>query len=243
MPGQAILDIDLLHTSAATLGVELSAPQIELFQRYAAELLAWNARLNLTRITSPAGIAVQHFADSLAALAAVDGQALRLADVGSGAGLPGLALKIARPDWQVTLIESVGKKAHFLQHVVAELDLSAVHVLHMRAEEAGRLQDHRERFVLATGRAVADLRVLAEYGLPLLELGGHLVAYKGEEVGPELVAAEKALRELGGRYATSLQYCLPGVNLARRLVVIDKVAATPQRYPRRAGVPERRPLG
>ncbi len=234
---------ELEETARSRLGLTLSRRQIESFAWYAQELIDWNQRFNLTAVTDPADIAVKHFADALTCSLAMHPQIQgRLVDVGSGAGFPGLPLKIAFPRLQVTLIEATGKKAEFCRHIVEGLGLSGVQVIHARAEEVGHQPDHRHTYDWATARAVAQLSVVVEYLLPLLRLGGKAIAQKGESGPAEAHAADSALRLLGGRMVQVIPVELPRVAETRYLVVIDKVAATPASYPRRAGVPLKRPL-
>ncbi len=164
-------------------------------------------------------------------------------DVGTGAGLPGLVLAIVRPEWRVVLADAVGKKVAFVEHVVSMLGLEGVMPVHARAEDLGQAPAHRAGYDLALARAVAKLPVLAEYLLPLTRLGGRAVAMKGAEVAAEVAAAEEAIGVLGGRVESVVEVRLPGLDAARRLVVLAKVAPTPPDYPRRAGLPARRPIG
>lgn len=243
------LDLDVLRQGAAAGGVDLSAAQLGQLERYAEELVAWNRRVNLTRLTSPRDIAVRHVLDSLAVLQCLPPRMraveapLSCIDVGTGAGLPGLALAVVRPRWRWALADAVGKKVAFVAHVAAALDLAGATAIHRRAEDLGRDPAHRERHDLAVARAVAGLPVLAEYLLPLVRVGGLAVAMKGAEVDAELAAAEKAIAVLGGRLVDVVAYRLPDLDEPRRLVVVAKVAATPAEYPRRAGLPGRRPIG
>lgn len=235
MPAQLLAD------TAAAWGLPLSDEQRARFELYADELLAWNAHTNLTAIRSRDEVYVRHFLDALA-LARHWGEApASLADIGTGAGFPGLPLKILRPELELLLLDSVGKKTAFLSHIVARLGLDGVRVVTGRAEELGRDPRERERFELATGRAVADLRVLAEYGLPLLRVGGRLLAPKGPGAVDEATAAAGALSALGGSLAAIEPVALPGVEL-RALVIITKVVPTDPRYPRAVGVPAKKPL-
>ncbi|HET7011512.1 MAG TPA: 16S rRNA (guanine(527)-N(7))-methyltransferase RsmG [Anaerolineales bacterium] len=225
------------------LGVTLSRRQLEAFAAYAAELVAWNERANLTAITDPAGIEVKHFLDSLTVVPHLGRTPTgKLVDVGSGAGFPGLPIKIACPALSVTLIEATGKKADFCRHIVEHLGLEGVQVVHARAEEAGRDEAHRQQYDVAVARAVAALPVLVEYLLPLVRRGGKAIAQKGESGPSEAHQAEMAIRVLGGQLRQVAPVELPGVAEARYLIVIDKTAATPPAYPRRAGLPTRRPL-
>jgi 16S rRNA (guanine527-N7)-methyltransferase len=231
----------LLAETAAGWGIELSARQLEQFVLYAAELRAWNERVNLTAITGEQEIATRHFLDSLRLALSWGDAPLSLVDIGAGAGFPGLPLAILNPALRLTLVESVAKKTAFLQHMVALLGLPHVQVLATRAEALGQDNSHREQYDVVTARAVAELRVLAEYLLPLCRVGGRALAPKGGVIDEELRAAEPAITKLGGRLAPVETVLLPGVE-PRTLVVIDKLAPTPPAYPRAVGVPARRPL-
>jgi 16S rRNA (guanine527-N7)-methyltransferase len=224
------------------VGLELTPEQLAAFEAYAALLREWNERFNLTAITDDDGIRVKHFLDSLTVLKALPAGALRVADVGSGAGFPGLPLKIARPEIGLTLVEATGKKVTFLEAVVAAVRLSDVTIVKARAEEIGQDSLHRERYDRVVARAVAELPVLLEYTLPLARVGGGVVAQKGEGAAAEAERAAGAARRLGGELRELVPVRLPGLPEPRHLVVYDKVAATPEQYPRRPGVPGRAPL-
>jgi 16S rRNA (guanine527-N7)-methyltransferase len=230
-----------LATIAATWGLHLDQHQLAQFAAYAAELRHWNRRINLTAISDEHAIGIRHFLDSLRCALSWGDTPNSLVDVGAGAGFPGLPLKILRPELRVTLIESVEKKATFLRHIVAELDLKDVEVIVGRAEAIGRAQAHREQYDLAVARAVAELRVLAEYCLPLCRVGGRFLAPKGAQSADELAGAQKAIDLLGGRIVAVESVDLPGVE-RRALVVVEKILPTPQQYPRGVGVPAKRPL-
>ena len=224
-------------------GLRLSPRQREALLLYESELMAWNERFNLTAIRDNEEIRVKHFLDSFTCLQVMRSQpGNRLIDIGTGAGFPGLILKIANPNQQVTLVESVGKKVDFCRHIVNALGLEQVSVVQDRAEALGRMAAHRESYDWAAARAVAVLSVLAEYLLPFVRIGGSMLAMKGANAPAEAQAAEHALRVLGGRLRELVPVTLPGVVEERYLVVVDKVAATPPAYPRRVGVPSRRPL-
>jgi 16S rRNA (guanine527-N7)-methyltransferase len=225
------------------LGLRLSRAQLLSLSLYERELVDWNARLNLTAIRDPQEIRIKHFLDSLTCLLALRETVIgRLIDIGTGAGFPGIPLKIIYPKMQLTLVESVGKKAEFCRHVVKILDLQGVEVVQERAESLGQNPSYREQYDWAVARAVAILPVLAEYLLPLVRVGGSMLAMKGESGPAEAHSAERALRVLGGHLRQLLPVTLPGVAEERYLVVIDKVAATPKGYPRKVGVPAKRPL-
>jgi 16S rRNA (guanine527-N7)-methyltransferase len=225
------------------LGLRLSPSQQAILAIYERELMDWNTRFNLTAIRDPEEVHIKHFLDSLTCLLAMRDTPLgRLIDIGTGAGFPGIPLKIMLPRVQLTLVESVGKKAEFCRHVVNILDLQGVEVIQQRAETIGQDPAHRERYDWAVARAVAILPVLAEYLLPLVRVGGSMLAMKGESGPAEAHSAEHAIKLLGGHLRQLLPVTLPGVAEERYLVVIDKVAATPAAYPRKVGIPAKRPL-
>jgi 16S rRNA (guanine527-N7)-methyltransferase len=211
--------------------------------RYEKELIEWNQKFNLTAIRDVEAIRVKHFLDSFSCVLAWGANPPNsLIDVGTGAGFPGLALKILYPHMKLTLVESVGKKAMFCQHIVSALALDNVNVLKARAEEAGQDHHHREKYDWAVARAVAQLNVLSEYLIPLLRIGGTMLAQKGESGPAEAQAAEHALNILGGSLKQLIPIQLPGVVDERYLVLVDKVAATPHIYPRKPGIPGKAPL-
>ncbi len=216
---------------------------MQAYERHFALLLEHNAPAGLTTITDPAEAAVKHYLDSLTCLLARDiGPGEEVADVGSGAGFPGLVLAIARPQGRYVLFESSAKRVAFLSLAVAELGLSNVEVLPLRAEEAGRQPAHRERYDLVLARAVARLPVLLEYTLPLTRLEGHALLMKGPEANEEAQASARALDLLGGRLADVKRLTLPMGMGRRSLVLVRKIAPTPPRYPRAPGLPAKRPL-
>ena len=241
-----------LADGARALGISLTDDQLNAFQVYYETMIAWNARVNLTRITDYEAVQVKHFLDSLSCLAAVERHSLPLAhvagpglcaiDVGSGAGFPGLPLKIAFPALRLTLLEATGKKTVFLQALVERLELSGVTVVNARAEEAGQDPAHRERYDLALARALAEMATLAELTLPLVRVGGLVVAQKGEDPSAEVQAAQSAIQTLGGRTREVRPVTVPGLEAARHLVVLEKLSATPHPYPRRPGIPAKRPF-
>lgn len=240
-----------LFTQLASSWPEVITPppteaQVAQFARYAELLAEWNERVNLTAIADPEGIVVKHFLDSLSVLAALDPisrDELRLIDVGTGAGFPGMALAIMRPRWQVTLLEATRKKVDFLALVAQELGLTNVATLWGRAEEMGQAREQREKYDAAVARAVAELPVLAEYCLPFVQVGGRWVAQKGARVEEEVQGARNALGQLGGRLLGVEEVTVPGLEEeARALVIVEKVRPTPATFPRRPGTPSKRPL-
>lgn len=233
--------IQQLAATAAAWGLPLSAMQLEQFAQYAAELQHWNERVNLTAIASDEGIVTRHFLDSLRCALSWGRTPTSLVDIGTGAGFPGLPLKILQPALTLTLAESIAKKAAFLEHMVQCLGLNDVAVVAARAEVLGHSPAHRERYDVAVARAVADTRVLAEYCLPLCRVGGRFLAPKGATIEDELAAAAPAIALLGGKLHAAEPVTIPGVE-PRTLLVIDKIAPTPAQYPRAPGVPAKRPL-
>mgnify|MGYP005831999637 FL=1 len=253
-----------LIEGARSIGLTLSPKEIEAFRIYQRELAEWNARFNLTAIHGEDQVQIRHFLDSLSCLLAMGldkdvsavprGDAgklipksvrainLKAIDIGSGPGFPGIPLRIVCPHLKLTLLEATAKKVTFLQHIVTLLGLKDVHIIHDRAEVIGHHPEHREQYDLALARAVAELPVLAEYALPLCCLGGRVIAQKGQDVQLEAMNAQRAIQVLGGALRYLLDVELPGLAEPRSLVVISKVARTPEMYPRRPGIPKKRPL-
>jgi 16S rRNA (guanine527-N7)-methyltransferase len=232
---------ELLVPVTASWGLRVDESMIAALAHYGVELLRWNERANLTRITTPRDVVVRHFLDSLACATAFERPPASLVDIGTGAGFPGIPLKLLWRDLQLALNESIGKKAAFLQHVVDLLQLDRVEVVTARAEHLGRSHEHRERYDGVVARAVAALNVLSEYALPLCRVGGRLVAPKGGAVAAEVEQAHTAIERLGGQLTAVLPVELPEVE-PRTLVVVEKVRLTPEELPRAVGVPAKRPL-
>jgi 16S rRNA (guanine527-N7)-methyltransferase len=225
--------------------VETSPRQEAAFDLYLDLLIAESARANLTSLRDPEAIRKRHFAESLALLAAID-QSGALAsptiDIGSGAGLPGIPMAIMRPALRFTLLEATGKKAVFLRLAVRKLGLSGVTVVQGRAEDVARDAAHRDAYGLAVARTVAPLRVLVELALPFVRTGGYLAAQKGSGAEREVGEAGHAIEECGGENAIITRIAAPGATHQPALVLIRKATATPDRYPRRPGIPKKRPL-
>ena len=238
--------MEILAEQAQRLGLHLTPTQLGQFAEYTRLLSEGNRRANLTAVTDADDVQVRHYLDSLTAVLAVpqwpDGT--RVVDIGAGAGFPGVPLKIAFPGLQVTLAESVGKKARFMQELVEHLDLPGVEVLTVRGEELGRTYGYRAGFDVALARGVARMPVLIEYGLPLCKLGGHLLAWKGKDGPAEARDATNALAEVGGAVVKvqSVNALSPPLPADRWLVAVQKTEPTPERYPRRIGVPAKDPL-
>jgi 16S rRNA (guanine527-N7)-methyltransferase len=238
--------MESLVAGTRELGVTLADSHLAAFETCYRELVDWNRRFNLTAITEWEGVLVRHFLDSLSCLKALPRKELtsgaRVIDVGTGAGFPGLALKIVCPGMRLTLLEATRKKVTFLEHIVRELELEDVEVVHGRAETLGRESSRRERYDWALARAVAEMPTLAEYLLPLVRVGGAALAQKGEGAAAEVQGAEAAIKTLGGRVRQLVPVELRGLAETRYLVVVDKLAATPDKYPRRPGVPRKSPI-
>ena len=210
---------------------------------YEKELMEWNQKFNLTAIRDTESIRTKHFLDSFSSVLAWKASPpSNLIDVGTGAGFPGVPLKILYPNLKLTLVESVGKKAKFCQHITRLLGLEDVNIIQARAEDLGQNMQHREKYDWAVARAVANLNVLSEYLIPLVRIGGSMLAQKGEDGPAEAQSAEKAMELLGGKLKQLIPINLPGVADDRYLVVVDKVAATPPKYPRKPGIPVKQPL-
>ena len=234
-----MIDKSRLAQKCSTWNIALSGAQLDLLDRYAALLVDYNQKVNLTAITTPEGIEDRHFVDSLL-FAAQPEVAGRLVDVGTGAGFPGIVAKIYKPDLCVTLMEPTGKRVEFLKYACAELGLTGVSFAKERAEEAARKQ-WREQFDLAAARAVAARPVLAEYCLPLVRVGGRFIALKGPDADAECAAAASDLKKLGGAWRETRPFTLPDSS-ERRLVVCEKISQTPTAYPRNGGKIAKKPL-
>ena len=233
----------LVQDARELFNVHLKGRQVLALITYEKELLEWNQKFNLTAIRDTESIRTKHFLDSFSCVLAWKASPPNhLIDVGTGAGFPGIPLKILYPNLKLTLVESVRKKVMFCQHIVSLLGLEHVNVLQARAEDLGQDPQNREKFDWAVARAVANLNVLSEYLIPLVKVGGAMLAQKGESGPAEAQVAEGAMKLLGGKLRQLIPVNLPGVADDRYLVVVDKVAATPPKYPRKPGVPGKQPL-
>ena len=233
----------LARDAQALFNVHITGRQRTALITYEKELLEWNQKFNLTALRDPESIRTKHFLDSFSCvLAWKSSPPNQLIDVGTGAGFPGLPLKILYPNLKLTLVESVGKKAMFCQHMVSVLGLENVEVIQARAEDLGQNEQHRESYDWAVARAVANLNVLSEYLIPLVKIGGAMLAQKGESGPAEAQSAEESMRLLGGRLKQLIPVHLPSVAEDRYLIIVEKVAATPPRYPRKPGIPMKQPL-
>jgi len=234
-----------LQKTLARWEVTLPPDGLENFRIYLHELDHWNQRINLTALREPKHIALGHFADSLAPMCVdkvFEAKHIQAIDIGTGAGFPGLPLKIANPDWRFTLLESVGKKCDFLRAVINAMELNHVEVFQKRAEEIGHDKEHREKYDFVFARALSGLSTLIEYGLPFLKMNGILIAHRGRTAADEASRVNVALEELGGEIDGIHHYEIPDLGGSRALVLVKKVRATTKHYPRRAGVAAKRPL-
>ena len=231
-----------LKEQTAAFGLELSDTAIERLQKYSQLLRVWNEKMNLTAITDPDEIVIKHFLDCLLTFKNIEiPQGASVIDVGTGAGFPGMVLKIARPDINLTLLDSLNKRLTFLAEVLKELDLEA-EIIHARAEEGGRKPQLREKFDFATARAVAKLNVLAEYCMPYVKKGGCFVALKGPSAPEEAEAAERAIKKLGGGKITNFQETLPLNGGERIFCKVEKISQTPPTFPRISAKIQKKPL-
>lgn len=225
-------------------GIRLTDRQLNQFEIYYRTLVEWNEKMNLTAITERVEVYWKHFFDSLSLAFIVDmNQVKAMADIGSGAGFPGIPLVIAFPEIQLTIVDSLNKRITFLNHLVGELGLNTIQCVHGRAEDISRLAQHRDKYDLVTARAVARLSVLNEFCLPFVKAGGDFVAMKGSEINSELEEAAFSLRELRGELKAIHNMELPYDQGLRHLIWIRKTGTTPKKYPRKAGTPLKQPLG
>ena len=237
-----MIDQTLLLDGVRQLALDLTPAQLDQFTRYADLLIDWNLRFNLTSIVDPRDIVIRHFLDSLSVARSLPPGPIKLIDVGAGAGLPGIPIKLVRPEISLVLLEATRKKCEFLQAVVEALQLAPAQIVNARAEEAGRMAEHREQYDIAVARAVADLPVLIEYLLPFVKIGGLAVAQKSRGAEDELERADTAVLLLGGLGSEIIRVSVPGLNDERTLILVEKITATSDDYPRRTGVPSKKPL-
>lgn len=230
-----------LFEKATKIGIELTENNMEKFYNYMNLLLEWNEKINLTAIIEPNDIILKHFIDSVT----INKYLLdknKIIDIGTGAGFPGIPLKILNEKKEFTLVDSLNKRIGFLNEVKNKLDLKNLNCVHARVEEIAKNKNFREKFDVVTSRAVAKLNILAEYMLPFVEVGGVCICMKGSEIEEELVEAKKAVKILGGEIEKVEHFCLIDSDMERNLVIIKKVCTTPNQYPRKAGTPTKQPI-
>lgn len=246
----AMYDFSQFDKDLEEWGIVLDSGQKRQFIMYYELLKEWNTFMNLTAITDYDQVLKKHFVDSLSLVKGLDIlgdrdkiHTMNVIDVGTGAGFPGIPLKIVFPKMKITLLDSLNKRIKFLDQVVYKLDLDDVDTLHGRAEDFAKPGKLRERFEFCVSRAVANLSTLAEYALPFVKIGGYFIAYKSEKLEEEMEKAQKAISLLGGQIAGKTDFLLPDSDIVRSLLVVKKVKPTPVKYPRKAGLPTKEPLG
>lgn len=228
----------------AELGIALNEKQISQFMRYYELLVEWNSFMNLTGITEYEEVMKKHFIDSVSLVKALNlgNKELSVIDIGTGAGFPGVPLKIAFPNLKVTLLDSLNKRIKFLDEVIAQLGLENIDTIHGRAEDFAKPDKLREKYDVCVSRAVANLSTLSEFCLPFVKVGGSFVSYKSEKINEEALEAKNAIFLLGGKVKEQVDFYLPESDIYRNLFVIEKKSSTPKKYPRKAGLPAKEPL-
>mgnify|MGYP000119981190 FL=1 len=231
----------IMISYAEKINIKFTEEQLNQFYKYMNLLLEWNEKINLTAITDPNEVILKHFIDSLTINKYIKENST-LADVGTGAGFPGIPLKILRPDLKITLVDSLNKRINFLNEVINKLNLVNIETVHSRIEDFGKDKKYRESFDFVTARAVANLAVLSEYLLPIAKVGGQCVCMKGSSVEEELSNGKNAIKVLGGKIKNIDEFVLPDSDMSRNVIIIDKIKNTPNKYPRKAGIPVKEPL-
>ena len=226
---------------ATKINIEFTEEQLNKFCEYMNLLIEWNEKINLTSIVEPKEIILKHFIDSLTINKYLKENST-LADVGTGAGFPGIPLKILRPDMKITLVDSLNKRIKFLNEVIEKLNLKDIVTVHSRIEDFGKSKNYRENFDYVTARAVANLAVLSEYLIPIAKIGGKCLCMKGNNVEEEITSGKKAIDVLGGKIEIIDEFLLPDSDISRNIIVITKAKNTPARFPRKAGLPSKEPL-
>lgn len=226
---------------AKEINIEFSVEQLKKFHRYKELLLEWNEKMNLTAITDPEEIILKHFIDSLTILKEIKDNE-KVVDVGTGAGFPGIPLSIMNETIKITLVDSLNKRLIFLQNVIDELKLENVKIVHSRAEDFGKNKNYRETFDIAVSRAVANLSTLSEYLIPLIKINAKCICMKASEAEEEIENAKKAIKVLGGAINRIDKFNLPKSDIGRTIIIISKEKGTPNKYPRKAGIPSKEPI-
>ena len=231
----------VLYEKVKKIGIELTEEQLEKFYLYMNILLEWNEKINLTAITNEEEIILKHFVDSLTINKYIE-EGKSIIDVGTGAGFPGIPIKILREDLKVTLLDSLNKRINFLNEVIEKLDLKNIECIHGRAEEFGKNKNYREKYDFATSRAVANMSTLSEYLIPFVKVGGKVLAMKGDKAEEELEKAKKAIKLLGGKVENIDNFYLPDSDIKRNIIIIKKIEKTERKFPRKPGMPAKEPI-
>lgn len=238
---------ELLINRFNEIGITICDSQIDRFLRFYEILLEWNKVMNLTAITEYEDVVDKHFVDSISLIKGVEEDyiksgKIKVIDIGTGAGFPGIPLKIMFPELSITLLDSLNKRIKFLNTVIKELELTNIETIHGRAEDYAKQDKYREKYDLCVSRAVADLAILSEYSLPYVKRTGYFVSYKSGDIEEELKRSEAAIKKLGGNIEDIIKFSLPGTDTNRSLIKIKKMTNTPNTYPRKAGIPKKEPL-
>jgi 16S rRNA (guanine527-N7)-methyltransferase len=237
------MNVDQFQALLAEKGITLSESQLAQYNQYYETLVEWNEKMNLTAITEKEAVYLKHFFDSITAAFYFDfNQPLQICDVGAGAGFPSIPIKIAFPNINVTIVDSLNKRIHFLEHLAKELKLDGVRFIHDRAETFGKNPLHREKYDVVMARAVARMSVLTELCLPLVKLDGTFIAMKAQSADEELSAGKKAITVMGGKVEEVHSFLLPIEESERKILIVKKIKSTPKQYPRKPGTPNKTPV-
>ena len=231
----------VLYEKTKQIGIELTEEQLEKFYLYMNILLEWNEKINLTAITNEEEIILKHFVDSLTINKYIE-DSKSLIDVGTGAGFPGIPIKILRQDLKITLLDSLNKRINFLNEVIEKLELKNIECIHGRAEEFGKNKNYREKYDISTSRAVANMSTLSEYLIPFVKIGGKVLAMKGDKAEEELEEAKKSIKLLGGKVENIDNFYLPNSDIKRSIIIIKKIEKTEMKFPRKPGMPAKEPI-
>ena len=230
-----------MRENSLKLDIELNEEQLEKLYMYMDILLEWNQKMNLTAITDKKEIILKHFVDSLTINKYID-KNKSIIDVGTGAGFPGIPIKIIRDDVEVVLVDSLNKRINFLNEVINKLELKNIKAIHARAEEIGKTEEYREKFDISTSRAVANLSTLSEYLIPLVKINGKCICMKGPDINEEIEQSKVAIKTLGGKIEDIKSFRLPNSDFSRNIVIVKKISKTDKKYPRKAGTPSKEPI-
>ena len=222
------------------INIDLTDKQIDMFYKYMTLLIEWNEKINLTAITNQDEIILKHFIDSITIMKYIE-KDKEIVDVGTGAGFPGIPVSIISNN-KIILVDSLNKRINFLNEIINKLQLNSIQAIHSRAEDFGQNKNYREKFDISVSRAVANLSTLVEYLLPLVKVGGKCICMKGSDVQEEVESAKYGIKELGGQIEKVDEFCLPGTEIKRNIIIIKKIKETSNKYPRKAGMPSKQPL-